>query len=209
LISLTSAPVIPRAAVRGTAIGVLFMAFFGTLWAGIGIGGLQGAGMPWTLIVFVASAFLLVCGIALLRSAKRLPAGMTPEDARRGKRIWKWFGIVFGLEGAMIGAASGICGATDHFELFFPIMAIIVGAHFFPLAPLFQVRLYYGTGALLCLLGAATLLFVPEEASYDGHQIVVWWTVVGFGSALILWGTGLFVWLNGIRWLRKTGPLSK
>lgn len=33
---------IPRAAVRGTASGVIFMAFFGTLWAGIGIRGMQG-----------------------------------------------------------------------------------------------------------------------------------------------------------------------
>jgi hypothetical protein len=35
---------IPRAAVRGVASGVLFMAFFGTLWASIGVGGLQGWG---------------------------------------------------------------------------------------------------------------------------------------------------------------------
>jgi hypothetical protein len=33
---------IPRAAVRGTASGVIFMAFFGTLWAGVGIRGMQG-----------------------------------------------------------------------------------------------------------------------------------------------------------------------
>jgi hypothetical protein len=30
---------IPRAAVRGIASGILFMAFFGTLWATIGLGG--------------------------------------------------------------------------------------------------------------------------------------------------------------------------
>ncbi len=40
---------IPGVAVRGVASGVLFMAFFGTLWAGIGIGGLQGWGGLWLL----------------------------------------------------------------------------------------------------------------------------------------------------------------
>lgn len=33
---------IPGATVRGTASGVFFMAFFGTLWAYTGIMGLQG-----------------------------------------------------------------------------------------------------------------------------------------------------------------------
>jgi hypothetical protein len=40
---------IPGTAVRGDASGVLFMAFFGTLWAGIGIEGLQGWGGLWLL----------------------------------------------------------------------------------------------------------------------------------------------------------------
>jgi hypothetical protein len=31
---------LPRAAMRGIASGVLFMAFFGTLWSLIGVGGL-------------------------------------------------------------------------------------------------------------------------------------------------------------------------
>ena len=35
-------PMLPRAAMRGIASGVLFMAFFGTLWSLIGVGGLQG-----------------------------------------------------------------------------------------------------------------------------------------------------------------------
>jgi hypothetical protein len=56
---------IPGAAVRGVASGVLFMAFFGTLWASIG----------------------------------------------------------------------------NRFDLFFPIMALIVGVHFFPLAALFQEKI--------------------------------------------------------------------
>lgn len=51
---------IPRAAMRGIASGIIFMAFFGTLWSLIGVGGLQGWGSPWLLIV------ALLIGVALL-----------------------------------------------------------------------------------------------------------------------------------------------
>ncbi|MCY9659733.1 hypothetical protein P5G65_09285 [Paenibacillus chondroitinus] len=51
------------------------------------------------------------------------------------------------------------------------------------------------------LLAIATLLFVPERAALGGHPVITWWLVVGFGSALILWGTGLKIWLIGKRWI--------
>nr|WP_275955387.1 hypothetical protein [Metabacillus halosaccharovorans] len=35
------------------------------------------------------------------------------------------------------------------------------------------------------------------------HQINAFMSVVGFGSALILWGTGLAIWLMGRRLLGK------
>ena len=65
--------IIPRAAVRGTASGVIFMAFFGTLWAGIGIRGLQGWGYLWLLILsMLVGVVLLVGGIVLIMKSKRL-----------------------------------------------------------------------------------------------------------------------------------------
>jgi hypothetical protein len=76
-------------------------------------------------------------------------------------------------------------------------MAIIVGIHFFPLAPLFQVRSHYLTGALLCLVAIVTLLVVPTRVTVGNREIIAWWVVVGFGCALILWVTGLALWLQG------------
>ena len=37
--------------IHGTASGVLFMAFFGILWAYTGTIGLKGVGKPWVLII--------------------------------------------------------------------------------------------------------------------------------------------------------------
>lgn len=199
-----SQTIIPRAVVRGTAFGVLFMAFFGTLWAGIGIRGLGGWGFLWLLLLsLLIGLILLIGGIGLIMNSKRLSSEMVEGDARRWKRKNIWFGIIFGLEGVFIAAASAICGSTNQLDLFVPIMALIVGAHFFPLAHLFQVKIYYISGLLLCLLSAITLFTLPVRVTWGNYEIMVWWTFVGFSSALILWGTGVAVWLTGRRLLNR------
>jgi hypothetical protein len=196
---------IPGAAVRGAAYGVLFMSFFGTLWASIGMGGLQGWGFPWLLIAAVTVGIaLLTGGISLILTSRRLSNQVSEADAQHWKRVGIWFGIIFTTEGMAIGLASAICNATNHFDFLFPVMAIIVGVHFFPLAFLLQVRTHYIAGALLCLLSIITLLLVPARVTFGDQQIIAWWTVVGFGSALILWGTGLAIWLLGKRMLGST-----
>ncbi|WP_440603136.1 DUF7010 family protein [Bacillus sp. GB_SG_008] len=193
---------IPGAAVRGTASGVFFLAFFGTLWAYTGIMGLQGWGVPLLLVTAIAIGIaLFVGGVSLIRASRQLTNQVSKTDLRRGKRTRFWFNIIFAAEGLAIAIAIAVCNATRHTELIPLVIAIIVGAHFIPLAPLFQVRLYYFTGALLCLLAIITLLFVPEKVTLGEHQINAFMSVVGFGSALILWGTGLAIWLMGRRLL--------
>ena len=201
----TQTQAIPGAAVRGVASGVFFMAFFSTLWAGIGIGGLQGWGEVWLLVVVILiGVMLLIGGVSLLIAARRMPDQVAGEDARQGRRIGIWFGVVFTTEGLLIGVASVICNAINRFDLFFPIMAIIVGVHFFPLAPLFEVKAYYLVGALLCLLAIIALLLLPENASIGSQHITVSWVVLGFGVALILWSVGLGLWLLGKRLLAQS-----
>lgn len=195
-----SSSVIPASAVRGVASGILFMAFFGTLWASIGVGGLQGWGEPWlSIVVLLVGLALLAGGIALLVASRHLPPQTAADDSQREKRTGIWFGSIFATEGLLIGVASVICNAINRFDLFFPSMAIIVGLHFLPLAALFEVKAYYLVGVLLCLLAAITLLAVPQQANLAGHAIMAQWVVLGFGAALILWGVGTGLWLLGNR----------
>jgi hypothetical protein len=199
--SQTSSP-IPAVAVRGVASGVLFMAFFGTLWATIGIGGLQGSGSPWLAILAVLIGIIQLGGsISLFLASRHLSNEVSQADARQGRHMGIWFGIIFTTEVIFIVIASWICNAINRFDLFFPIMAIIVGIHFLPLAALFRIKAYYFVGVLLCLLAIITLVIVPESAKLDGQQITAQWVVIGFGAALILWGVGLGLWLLGKRWL--------
>lgn len=193
---------IPRNAVRGVASGVLFMAFFGTMWAGIGIMGLQGWGGLWfALVAVLVGIGLLVGAISLLRSSRRLPDQVAQTDDQQGKPIGIWFGIVFATEGVLIGVASVICNAINRIDLFFPIMAFIVGVHFLPLAALFRVKSYYLVGTLLCLLATVTLLIVPQRAVLSGQSINLQLVVLGFGAAFILWVVGVGLWMLGNRLL--------
>ncbi|MED3865073.1 DUF7010 family protein [Priestia megaterium] len=196
---------IPRAAVRGTAFGVIFMAFFGTLWAGIGIRGMQG----WEFPVFITlslliGVILLTSAIVLIKNSSQLTNKVIKKDGNRWRKKNRWFGIIFGLEGLLIAIAAFICVSTNHLNLFVPVMALIVGAHFFPLASLFQVPIYYITGTLLCLLAIIVMLTFPVKITISDHQIMAWWVSVGFGSALILWGTGVIVCLRGFKLLSLT-----
>lgn len=187
---------------------MLFMAFFGTLWAGIGIGGLQGLGQPWlSTMVLLVGLGLLIGGIALLRASRHLPNQVTEADFQRGNRTGMWFGIVFATEGILIAVASAICNAINRFDLFFPIMAIIVGVHFWPLAALFEVKAYYLVGVLLCVLALITFA-VPEQGNLGGQPITAPWVVLGFGAALILWSVGLGLGLLGKRLLAQSAATA-
>jgi drug/metabolite transporter (DMT)-like permease len=190
--------------VEGIARSVLFLVFFGALWASIGINGLNWLEEPWLAIVamFIGLA-LLIAGVSLSRASRRGSTQAPTTNTQEGQRRSKWFRIVFSTELVAIVIAYVICRAVNRYDLFFPVMMLIVGIHFFPLASLFRIRRYYGTGTLLCLLAVLTLLVMPEHLRFSGLQINIWWVILGFGGAVILWGVGFANWIQGKRLLAK------
>jgi hypothetical protein len=131
----------PGAAVRGAAAGVSSWRCSATLWASIGIGGLQGWGAPWLWIAAAAArAAPLIGGISFLRASRRLSEQVAEADARHWRRY------------------SG-SGSTTY-----------------------RARRF-------CLLAIVTLLVVPARIILWDRQIIACWSVVGFGSALILRAT--------------------
>jgi hypothetical protein len=64
-----------------------------------------------------------------------------------GKRIAMWLGIIFGIEIVLIALASILLSVFQADRFIAPTAALIVGIHFFPLARLFRVPVYYLTGA--------------------------------------------------------------
>ncbi len=192
-----------RPAVRGIASAIFFLTFFGAIWGLAGITFLSG--VLWVgavvLIGLVTLVFLSV-GVRLLRYARSLPQTVTPEEAATGKRIGIWFGVVFGAEAVLIALASILLSrfGANHFVA--PVIALIVGLHFLPLASLFKVRAYYLTGVVLCLLAViaiiALLLGVPLVGPLPTH----WSFFVSIGAALVLWLTLLYISRFALRLMR-------
>ncbi|MFY0782837.1 hypothetical protein AB1K18_21495 [Peribacillus simplex] len=188
---------ISKEAFRGSGIGVIFMALFGTLWAGTGVMGLQGWGFPYVELSSVFVGIIMVIeGISLIYASQKMPDQVSENGARRLKRMNFWFNIVFIAEGLLIGIAIAICNMINQTDLIPGVIAIIVGIHFLPLAALFQIKVYYATGVLLCLLALITLLIVPDTVMFGEHQILAPLSLLGFGCALILWTTGLTLLLS-------------
>lgn len=188
---------ISKEAFRGSGIGVMFMALFGTLWAGTGVMGLQGWGFPYVELAAIFVGIIMVIeGISLIYTSQKMPDQVSVNGARRLKRMNFWFNIVFIAEGLLIGMAIAICNMINQTDLIPGVIAIIVGIHFLPLAALFQIKVYYATGVLLCLLALITLLIVPDTVMFGEHQILAPLSFLGFGCALILWTTGLTLLLS-------------
>ncbi|MGE7758622.1 DUF7010 family protein [Peribacillus sp. NPDC097895] len=186
-----------KEAVRGSGIGVIFMAFFGTMWAGIGVMGLQGWGFPYVeLVAIITGIIMVIGGISFIHASRKMPVQVSEKGARHLKRIGFWFNMVFLAEALLIVAAIAICNMIDQTDLIPGVIAIIVGIHFLPLASLFKIKLYYVTGVLLCLLALITLLVVPRTIMFGDHRIIAQLSLLGFGCALILWATGLTLWLR-------------
>ncbi len=181
--------------VRNASRGLLFTAIFGAAWGLEAANALNGWESPWPLIFIAAiGMFLITRAMALRRAAAVLPVD---ENVDRANRRTRWFRTIFVLEVAFIVAGVTICNATGHPELGIPVAVAIVGLHFFPMAPLFGMRGFYSTGALLCLLAVLTVLLLPSRTTFESVRIHAWWAVAGFGAAVILWGTGIRSWMRG------------
>lgn len=195
--------------IKGLASAGFFMAFFGAAWWGWGVGGVQGVFAGETVAFFgmlaLATIILVSGGILLLRAARRLPQDTSSvaqaHDAVEGKRYGRTFGFVFGLEIVIIVLGIILLTRFHHPEFLLPFVAIVVGLHFFPLARLFNVRLYYVTGALLVLAAVTVMLAVPVHIMIG--NLHAWDALVGATCAVILWLTGIYALLRGRSFLKQ------
>ena len=160
------------------AIGAIIMAVFATLWWIVGTAA-SGRGSLLTYATAVVISGIII--VIAQRLAGRT-SGSPEEWARRGRIV----GIASGVEGLMIFAAVNILANVGRRDLTAPIIAIIVGLHFVPLAYWFPARMYYVTSALLVGLGVVGMAVLDANARLYG---------VSVASACVLWLTcGVGLW---------------
>jgi len=190
----------PRIAVKSIAGGLLLMAFFTMMWAGIAQSGLSGNDHHFVLMVFGLISFVFVVySIQLFLLAKNFPQFTTDEDAAKGRKMSRSFGIIFGIEGTVIPVTSVILKLTGLERFILPSIALIVGLHFYPMAKTFKRKIDYYLASYTCFVALSSIyLLVTNSAS----QVVVQ-SFLGIGVALTTVTYGIYMLSAGYSFVDK------
>lgn len=181
-----------RGQILNTVRGAMIFTVYGTVWAIFGLWSLGRVVEPIAAIaVALAALLLLITAISFIRKVVRLPQDVLSLEAQaRVKRIKRAFGIINLIQGIAIGAVFPIGFSSNHPYYIPPAVALIVGLHFFALAPLLQMRFDYLIGALMCTLALVTVFALPvytNVSDITSQPVFVWGACIGIGSAIVLW----------------------
>lgn len=185
--------------VRGVAVTIVIAAIFGLFWGFTGTAGLpppfERLGRSLLLVITLA---LFAVAFGFLRRARRLPSA-TGENAVNPFRT-RAYRISVLLMAIAIPITNLILRNIGFEDALVPIIAIIVGLHFFGLVRAFDSQRFALIGGAMCLVGVVALGLPVHLSHNTGASFPVRETVVGVGCALILWGgalgTVLSTWQN-------------
>jgi len=157
--------------------GSIIMSIFATIWWIVG-----ALNSGWSPIV----SFGTPIAIFVFLFAIRKKQNMTPTELseQEGRRIGRLVGIASGTEGIIIFVVVNILANIGKSDLLSPIIAIIVGLHFIPLARWIPAKLYYYTALVLVVVGTIGLIISDS---------ILRMKIACLGSALTLWITSYIV----------------
>ncbi|MEO8956610.1 MAG: hypothetical protein ABI465_18825 [Ktedonobacteraceae bacterium] len=191
---MTQFPVSRNSAILRDAIGSLWFTTAGSV-AALGVVAMLSTNLVEALvllgIVAVVCAVLYPLNISTLRAARSLPRAASPEIAAARKKLIRRFGAVVGVEMLFFLLANVILLQIHHYEYLVPIILLIVGVHFFPVAALFKMWPYYLTGLLFSLAAIITLLTTPSTMSIG--RLSSWIVLPTVICALVAWLTAICV----------------
>jgi hypothetical protein len=160
-----------------SSTGAIIMGVFAAIWCLVGI---RAAGYRSPLIYAIPLVVTGLIAVIALRGRDRSERVPPEEHARRGRLV----GIASGIEGLAIPVAVTVLANLGLSDYAAPVIAIIVGLHFLPLARWLPARLYYGTSALLTVLGICGFAIQPPDRRLR---------IVSIGAACVLWVTCFIV----------------
>lgn len=163
--------------------GILILSLFGILWAAVGASGLSAD------IAGTARIIGMVLGVGVILLGYR-PAGRTsPERQRSQPAGWyRKIGVVNLVQAAAIALTVLGLIAAGVPQMVPPVVCLIVGMHFLPLAKLFDQPQYFWTGAGLTAAAIAGFLILMLGPGAETSRIVI-----GFAAAGTLWTTSVLL----------------
>jgi hypothetical protein len=183
---------IPRIAVRSIATGMLMMAFFTMMWAGIAYGSMTH-GLAVLIIFSLISLAFIGNAVYFFMISKRFPKLSTDEDKAEGKKTGMWFGIIFGIEGLLIFIAINVVINLGHADLSIPVIALVVGLHFYPMAKIFKRTIDYYLATWTTVIAIVAVVLILNK-SYTPASVYVF---VGIGTAIATSCYGTYMLIRG------------
>ncbi|MGW1901719.1 hypothetical protein ACWCQB_30885 [Streptomyces hirsutus] len=159
--------------------GVGFFALFGLGWWLLGSSAFDG--LMRQVLVAVGCAVMVGLMLAARRFLPSSAGGPFPVGRRRR------FNQINGLQWLLIIAVAAVCRHVGVPVLIPPLIAVVVGLHFLPLAAVFEQPRLRIPAALLIASGAAGITVWLTNGPDETVRLVV-----GLISALSLWG--MAVW---------------
>ncbi|HEV2619108.1 MAG TPA: hypothetical protein VGU23_04130, partial [Acidobacteriaceae bacterium] len=172
----------------GLAVGSLILVAFPFPFA---VWSLVAAGTRLASLLLVAMAVgaagMIGWAVATIRAVRGLAHG-AEGDAALGRRITFQYWAVVAAEYVGIAVVCLVCGNRRHWMYIPPLIDVVVGLHFLPLAWIFKVSRYYVAGGLFCAIALGTMWWMPPSA-YVGHALG-WLVVPPVGCSAVGLGTG-------------------
>ena len=160
-----------------TVTGALIMGFFATVWWVVGLWAAgHGPALLYPVPLVVAAALGSAAWYVVRHGGAAPNEADMAEEARRGRLV----GWASAAEGLAIFVAANVLGNSGHRDAIAPVIALIVGAHFIPLARGLPAPAYYATAVALAALGLAGLGVTDLSTRL---------TLVSAGAAGVLWLT--------------------
>lgn len=162
--------------------GIIILSVFAFIWAVAGWGNLSQAPIVAMTVSALVSLAVLVLGIRYANQGHRRRERTLPRSWNR------WVGMVNIAQIALIASAVFTLVRTDNLIFLPPTITLIVGVHFFPLAPLFDQKQYLWTAAALCLPAVAGF-----AAALTGAALEVVIAGVCVSAAVVLWVSAVHI----------------
>lgn len=163
---------------KGSSIGATMVGFFGAAWLLLGM---VSAGVSWQVgLAAVLPVFLLITflGGLVRRRLPKIAEVETPEK----KRMMRVFVMINVVQWVGIFAVASLLANLHLNAWIIPAIVLIIGAHFIPLARIFQAPQHVKTGLAMMLCAAAAVVLpvsVRDTVECVAAGTILWISAAG------------------------------
>ena len=188
----------------GLSNGIMVLVLSGVFWFGLAVSSVRARWpfyLGWEAPILAAAGSILAGAFRVRKRAMGFAASdikrASGEQRVRSRKIslrFLWT-IVGEVQTAWLFIFFSY--AFERPDLVWPVIALAFSLHFFPLAHIFRVRLYYSLAAFGSIISLGTIM-APEASLSHAHRLEI--LGIGMGTA---------VWITAAYAILKAGQLAR